>query len=45
MNRRGLLALMAALPFAATAAEGVSYSYVEGGYAATNTDAAVALSV
>lgn len=39
--KRSLLALtlMAALPFAASAAEGVSYTYVEGGYAATNTDA------
>lgn len=38
--KRSLLALtlMAALPFAASAAEGVSYTYVEGGYAATNTD-------
>ena len=34
------LALLAALPFAATAAEGVSYNYVQGGYAATNTDGA-----
>jgi Ax21 family sulfation-dependent quorum factor len=32
------LPLMAALPFAANAAEGVSYNYVEGGYTATNTD-------
>lgn len=41
MTLRSVLALglLAALPFAATAAEGVSYSYVEGGYAATNTDA------
>lgn len=31
-------ALAAALPFAAQAAEGVSYSYVEGGYAATELD-------
>lgn len=40
--KRTLLALplMAALPFAATAAEGVSYNYVEGGYTATNTDGA-----
>lgn len=38
--KRSLLALtlLAALPFAATAAEGVSYSYVEGGY--TQTDLA-----
>ena len=36
--KRSLLALTlaAALPFAASAAEGVSYNYVEGGYAATN---------
>lgn len=33
------LALLASLPFAASAAEGVSYNYVEGGYAATDTDA------
>lgn len=41
MTIRTLLAagLLAALPLAANAAEGVSYSYVEGGYAATNTDA------
>ncbi|MBF6023101.1 diffusible signal factor-reguated Ax21 faimly protein [Lysobacter niastensis] len=32
------LTLLAALPFAASAAEGVSYTYVEGGYAATNLD-------
>ena len=38
--KRSLLALtlMAALPFAASAAEGVSYNYVEGGYIATDTD-------
>ena len=38
--KRSLLALtlLAALPFAASAAEGVSYSYVEGGYTATDTD-------
>lgn len=38
--KRSLLALtlLAALPFAASAAEGVSYTYVEGGYAATDTD-------
>lgn len=30
------LTLAAALPFAATAADGVSYNYVEAGYAATN---------
>ncbi|GAB3746821.1 OmpO family porin [Lysobacter olei] len=33
------LTLLAALPFAASAADGVSYNYVEGGYTATNTDA------
>jgi Ax21 family sulfation-dependent quorum factor len=40
MNKKSLLALtlMAALPFAASAAEGLSYNYVEGGYVATNTD-------
>ncbi len=39
--KRSLLALtlLAALPFAASAADGVSYTYVEGGYTATNTDA------
>lgn len=38
--KRTLLALtlLAALPFAASAADGVSYTYVEGGYAATNPD-------
>ncbi|MBA2238020.1 MAG: Ax21 family protein [Lysobacter sp.] len=38
--KRSLLALtlLAALPFAATAAEGLSYTYVEAGYAATDTD-------
>lgn len=36
--KRSLLALslLAALPFAATAAEGVSYNHVQGGYVATN---------
>src|SRR5690606_34696737 len=34
------LALVATLPFAANAAEGVSYNYVQGGYTATNTDGA-----
>ena len=33
------LTLLAALPFAASAAEGVSWNYVEGGYASTNTNA------
>ena len=39
--KRSLLALtlLAALPFAASAAEGLSYNYVEGGYVATDTDA------
>jgi Ax21 family sulfation-dependent quorum factor len=39
--KRSLLALtlLAALPFAASAAEGLSYTYVEGGYVATDTDA------
>src|SRR3954452_16030138 len=32
------LSLLAALPFAASAADGISYNYVEGGYAATNAD-------
>lgn len=38
--KRSLLALtlLAALPFAASAAEGVSYNYVEAGYAATSVD-------
>jgi len=31
-------ALLAALPFAASAAEGVSYNYVEGGYVRTDAD-------
>lgn len=33
------LALLAAAPFAASAADGVSYNYVQGGYVATKTDA------
>jgi Ax21 family sulfation-dependent quorum factor len=38
--KRSLLALamFAALPFAASAADGISYTYVQGGYVATNTD-------
>ena len=38
--KRSLIALtlLAALPLAASAAEGVSYTYVEGGYSATDTD-------
>ena len=40
--KRSLLALtlLAALPVAASAAEGLSYNYVEGGYVATDTDGA-----
>lgn len=40
--KRTLLALtlLAALPFAASAAEGVSYNYVQGGYVATEGDGA-----
>ncbi|WP_411833586.1 diffusible signal factor-reguated Ax21 faimly protein [Pseudoxanthomonas mexicana] len=34
------LTLLAAAPFAASAADGVSYNYVEGGYVASNTDIA-----
>ncbi|TWI05781.1 Ax21 family sulfation-dependent quorum factor [Luteimonas cucumeris] len=33
------LTLLAALPFAASAADGLSYNYVQGGYVATNGDA------
>jgi Ax21 family sulfation-dependent quorum factor len=42
MNKKSLLALtlLAALPFTASAAEGLSYNYVEGGYVATNGDGA-----
>ena len=38
--KRSLLALtlLAALPIAASAADGISYNYVQGGYVATNTD-------
>ena len=32
------LALSLAVPFAASAADGVSYTYVQGGYVSTNTD-------
>ena len=32
------LALIAALPFAASAADGINYNYVQGGYIATNTN-------
>ena len=40
--KRSLLALtlLAALPFAASAADGISYNYVEGGYVRTDTDGA-----
>ncbi|KAB8189704.1 Ax21 family protein [Lysobacter maris] len=38
LSKLAALSLIAALPFAASAAEGVSYNYVEAGYAATNTD-------
>lgn len=31
-------ALAAAMPFAASAADGIKYNYVQGGYVATNTD-------
>ena len=38
--KRSLLALtlLAALPFAASAADNVSYNYIEGGYLGTSTD-------
>src|SRR5690606_28315879 len=32
------LALLSSLSFAATAADGLSYTYVQGGYVSTNTD-------
>ena len=32
-----MLALIAAAPFAASAADGIDYNYLQGGYAATNT--------
>jgi Ax21 family sulfation-dependent quorum factor len=40
MNKKSLLALtlLVSLPFAASAAEGLSYNYVEGGYVASNGD-------
>ncbi|MBB1088838.1 Ax21 family protein [Lysobacter sp. SG-8] len=38
ISKLAALGLIAALPFAASAADGVSYSYVEGGYIATNPD-------
>ncbi|MFT4256439.1 MAG: diffusible signal factor-reguated Ax21 family protein [Pseudoxanthomonas sp.] len=34
------LTLLAALPFAASAADGINYNYVEGGYLGTNTSGA-----
>lgn len=34
------LALLAAVPFAASAADGINYNYVEGGYVATKTSGA-----
>ena len=40
ISKLAALTLIAALPLAASAAEGVSYTYVEGGYSATNTDGA-----
>ena len=33
------LGLLTALPFAASATDGLSYNYVQGGYVGTNTDA------
>lgn len=38
LSKLAALTLIAALPFAASAAEGISYNYVEGGYIGTNTD-------
>ena len=40
MNKKSLLALtlLAALPFTASAAEGLSYNYVEGGYVSSSRD-------
>lgn len=38
LNKLLALTLLAALPFAASAADGISYNYVEGGYVATNAD-------
>lgn len=40
ISKLAALSLIAAIPFAASAAEGVSYNYVEAGYAATNADLA-----
>jgi Ax21 family sulfation-dependent quorum factor len=39
-SKLAALTLLAALPFAASAAEGLSYTYVEGGYIATDSDGA-----
>lgn len=39
ISKLATLSLIASIPFAASAADGVSYTYVEGGYIATNTDA------
>ena len=38
-SKLAALTLLAALPFAASAADGIKYNYVQGGYVATNTDA------
>ena len=38
VSKLAALTLLAALPFAASAAEGISYNYVEAGYVGTNTD-------
>ncbi|GAB3338104.1 Ax21 family protein [Marilutibacter aestuarii] len=38
LSKLAALSLIAAVPFAASAAEGVSYNYVQGGYIATDTD-------
>jgi Ax21 family sulfation-dependent quorum factor len=40
VSKLAALTLLAALPFAASAAEGLSYNYVEGGYIATDSDGA-----
>lgn len=39
LSKLAALALVAALPFAASAADGLSYNYVQGNYVRTNTDA------
>lgn len=38
LNKLGALTLLAALPFAASAADGLSYNYVQGGYSHINSD-------